>query len=97
MVKPPNSGQRYYISMLGFNALEFSPDPPGEMGLGPKGVVPTLRVVEGSGQYFKQRHEHSFHAYNACGRVPERARKSVCTEFLVGAGHQDTELSRYRR
>ena len=43
----PNSGQPYNISMLGFNALGFFPDPPEEMGVWSKGVLPPpLLVVE---------------------------------------------------
>ena len=66
--------------------MEFFPDPPDEIGLLPKGVVAALLVVEGSGQYFKQMHEDSFYSGNASCRAPEKYRKSVCTEFLVGTG-----------
>ena len=38
IVKPSNQGQRYNISMIGFNALKFFPGQPNEMGLSPKGV-----------------------------------------------------------
>jgi hypothetical protein len=32
------------------------------------------------------RHEHCIHASNASGPMPEKSRKSVCTEFLVWTG-----------
>jgi len=40
-----NSGAR--MCREGFNTAEFVPDHPDEMGLWPKGVVASLRVVEG--------------------------------------------------
>ena len=66
-----------------FNTAEFSQTSPMRWGCGQRGVV-SLRVVEETNQYFKQTHEHSFHAGNASGRVLEKSRKSICTEFLVG-------------
>ncbi len=71
---------------MGFNALDFFPDHPDEMGLRAKGGGAQLQVVEGSGQYFKQMHEHSFHFGKSSGRVPEKSRRSTRTEFLVGTG-----------
>ena len=67
-----------------FNTADFFPAQPDEMELWPKGGGAQLQVVEGSGQYFKQMHEHSFHAGNASGPVPEKSKKSIRTEFLVG-------------
>ena len=46
MMKSPKPEQRHNVSIPGFNALDFSPDQPDEMGLWPKGVVPPLRVLE---------------------------------------------------
>ena len=47
-----------------------------------------MQVVEeeGSDQYLKRMHEHSFHAGNTRGSVPEKSRKSIRAEFLVGTG-----------
>ncbi len=78
-----------------FNPVEFFPEQPDEMGLWSKGVVPPLRVVGEADQYIKRGHEHSFHAGNASGRVPEKSRKSICTEFLVGTASPAAALWPY--
>jgi len=92
-VTPVNSGAN--PGKQRFNALEFSPDPPDEMGSWLKGGATPAQVVEETNQYFKHMHEHCFHAGNASGPVPENSIKSIRTEFLVGTTTGSTSGKKY--